>query len=185
MNDRKGNESEIENKANELEAIHRLETAQDFEDLVLAQEITKVSGLGKGLSATLMDLLMFVIGLQIVARLIGLVIDWTEEVSRYLFIWLVLVGAGIAMQTGEHPFVEFFGKKEGRSRKYIVMVRMTFILIYVAVFVYVGIKETVHQWRVGNMAASLPLPIWTIYAAIPICCVLIGYNTIKYFRKSG
>ncbi len=184
MNDRKRNELETDDKPTELATIRRLEKDQDFEDLVLAEEITKVSGVARGVSATLMNLLMFVIGLQIVARLIGLVIDWTEEVSRYLFIWVVMLGAGIAMQTGEHPAVEFFAKKGSRLREYVVATRMTFILIYVAVFVYVGVKETAHQWEVGNMAVSLPLPIWTIYASIPVCCLLLGYNTIKYFRKS-
>ena len=35
-------------------------------------------------------------------------IDGLEEVPRYLFVWLVMIGAAAAMQRGEHTVLDYF-----------------------------------------------------------------------------
>ena len=47
--------------------------------------------------------------LQVVLRYLGLTgIDGLEEVPRYLFVWLVMIGAASAMQRGQHTVLDYF-----------------------------------------------------------------------------
>ena len=47
--------------------------------------------------------------LQVVLRYLGLAgIDGLEEVPRFLFIWLVMIGAASAMQRGQHTVLDYF-----------------------------------------------------------------------------
>src|SRR5438477_8832859 len=47
--------------------------------------------------------------LQVVMRYLGLAgIDGLEEVPRFLFVWLVMIGAAAAMQRGEHTVLDYF-----------------------------------------------------------------------------
>ena len=47
--------------------------------------------------------------LQVVLRYLGLTgIDGLEEVPRYLFVWLVMIGAAAAMWRGEHTVLDYF-----------------------------------------------------------------------------
>ena len=55
--------------------------------------------------------------LQVVLRYLGLTgIDGLEEVPRYLFVWLVMIGAAAAMQRGEHTVLDYFVNLLGPAR---------------------------------------------------------------------
>ena len=46
---------------------------------------------------------------QVVLRFLGRAgIDGLEEVPRYLFVWLVMIGAAAAMYRGEHTVLDYF-----------------------------------------------------------------------------
>ena len=47
--------------------------------------------------------------LQVVLRYAGSAgFDGLEEVPRFLFIWLVMIGSASAMQRGQHPVLDYF-----------------------------------------------------------------------------
>src|SRR5262245_13494715 len=47
--------------------------------------------------------------LQVVMRFLGKAgFDGIEEVPRYLFVWLVMIGAAAAMHRGEHTVLDYF-----------------------------------------------------------------------------
>lgn len=58
----------------------------------------------KVLLTGLMALLLVPVTLQILSRYTGLIprYIWTEELARFCFIWIVLVGATIAVREGTH-----------------------------------------------------------------------------------
>ena len=59
-----------------------------------------------GLVLAVMTLAVFV---QVVLRYLGLTgIDGLEEVPRYLFVWLVMLGAAAAMWRHEHTVLDYF-----------------------------------------------------------------------------
>ena len=46
---------------------------------------------------------------QVVLRFLGRTgIDGLDEVPRYLFVWLVMIGAAAAMQRGQHTVLDYF-----------------------------------------------------------------------------
>ena len=49
-----------------------------------------------------MAALICVITLQIVSRLMFTSVSWTEEVARFLLIWITFLGAALAFQQGRH-----------------------------------------------------------------------------------
>ena len=56
----------------------------------------------------LMGVLIVPVTMQILARYIDIIprYVWTEEMARFCFIWIILVGAMIAMREGEHFTVD-------------------------------------------------------------------------------
>ena len=52
--------------------------------------------------------------LQVVLRYLGLTgIDGLDEVPRYLFVWLVMLGAAAAMWRHEHTVLDYFVNRSG------------------------------------------------------------------------
>ena len=60
--------------------------------------------------------------LQVVLRYAGRGIDGLDEVPRYLFVWLVMIGAAAAMQRGEHTVLDYFINLLGPRTRALVLV---------------------------------------------------------------
>ena len=52
----------------------------------------------------LMTLLIIPVSMQILSRYTGLIprYIWTEEIARFCFVWIILIGAMIAVRDGTH-----------------------------------------------------------------------------------
>lgn len=56
--------------------------------------------------------LLCVVVLQIIARsVLTISIPWTEELSRFLFIWLTYIGAAIAARKGSNIVIDMLIQK--------------------------------------------------------------------------
>lgn len=104
-------------------------------------------------------------------------VPWTEEVSRYLMIWTVFVGAGIACRKGKLIGVEFLvgalPAPIGRGVKYLSLLLS---VAFYALLCFVG-----WQWvEFGNSQTSpvLEIPMFTINLAMVAGGVLMSLNTI-------
>ena len=51
--------------------------------------------------------MLVVVLLQIFTRIFGHSFSWTEELSRYLMIWIGILGGSLALRKGEHASVRF------------------------------------------------------------------------------
>jgi TRAP-type C4-dicarboxylate transport system permease small subunit len=62
----------------------------------------------KVLLTILMGVLIIPVSMQILSRYTGLIprFIWTEEIARFCFVWIVLIGAMIAVRDGTHFCVD-------------------------------------------------------------------------------
>jgi TRAP-type C4-dicarboxylate transport system permease small subunit len=108
------------------------------------------------------------VSLQIFARFTELLprYIWTEELSRFLLVWMVMIGAMVGMREGTHFNVDLFPGLKGRTRAAADIVAGVFVMIFGAVFLWWGIEFTDFAWfRISELAE---LPLWTIHIAWPI-----------------
>jgi len=106
--------------------------------------------------------------LQIFARFTELLprYIWTEELSRFLLVWMVMIGAMVGIREGTHFTVDLFPSLKGRSKAAADIFAGLFVLIFGAIFLWYGIEFTDFAWyRISELAE---LPLWTIHIAWPI-----------------
>lgn len=96
----------------------------------------------------------------------------SEVLSRYLFIWLVLIGSAYVFGLREHMAITFM--RDRMSHNVRIMMEMlgelataTFALLVLTVGGYIGMSR-----QMGQLDSALQIPIGVIYAAIPLCGVL-------------
>jgi TRAP-type C4-dicarboxylate transport system permease small subunit len=129
-------------------------------------------GLGV-LAGVLMALLTVAVFLQVILRYVARSgIEGLDEAPRYLFVWLVMIGAAAAMYRGEHTTLEFFRDKltpRGRALA-------TVVTEGVGIFLFISMIK-VSLVLVPNSqlqsSAGLGLPLGYVYAAMPVGAVLI------------
>ena len=111
--------------------------------------------------------------LQVVLRYLGLTgIDGLEEVPRYLFVWLVMIGAASAMQRGQHTVLDYFVNLLGPRGRALVLVLTN--VVGIALFLYL-IKLSLVLVPNAQLQSSpgLGLSLGWVYVAVPIGSVLI------------
>jgi TRAP-type C4-dicarboxylate transport system permease small subunit len=113
-------------------------------------------------------ILIIPVALQIFARFTELLprYIWTEELSRFLLVWMIMIGAMLAVREGTHFTVDLFPSLHGRARAALDMISGLFVLVFAIVFVVYGWEFTDSAWfRISELAE---LPLWLIHIAWPI-----------------
>ena len=112
--------------------------------------------------------LIIPVSLQIFSRYTALIPSyiWTEEMARFLFIWMVMIGAMIGVREGTHFEVDLWPKLAPRPAAAVRLVASLGVLAMALVFAWAGIEFTRFAWNRHSELAELPL--WMIHIAWPL-----------------
>ena len=117
----------------------------------------------------LFSVLVAVVAFQVVNRLcLGWVMPWTEELSRYLFIWLAMTGSAKCVYNRGHIVVDLIpalwpGKKSDM---------MTYVASIITTLFYVLIMFYGYQWALktaGRFPITMPIDFVYINMIVPVC----------------
>ena len=126
------------------------------------------------------------VSLQIVSRYTALIPSWiwTEELSRFLFIWMVMLGAMIGVREGTHFLVDLWPDLAPRPAALLCIVSNVFVLAFALVFVWWGIAFVRFGWSQNSELAELPMAfIFTAWPVAGITWVLfLGESFVDNFR---
>lgn len=129
-------------------------------------------GLGY-LAGLILAIMAGAVFLQVVLRYVGWAgIDGLDEVPRYLFVWLVMLGAAAAMHRGEHTLLGYFRDRLGRRGRALAIIVVN--ASGIAFFAYL-IKVSFILVPNAHLqtSAGLGLPLGYVFAAVPVGAVLI------------
>lgn len=104
-------------------------------------------------------------------------VDWTEEASRYVFVWLGMIGAGVAAKDRAHFFVDLFLERlPPRLSRYVLvcvaLVSSAFLLVVSWAAVELAVSNAVQESPVLAVPMSVP------YFAIPVGFILMTVFTL-------
>src|SRR5437867_227396 len=87
-------------------------------------------------------ILIVPVTIQMISRLTQLIPAWiwTEEMARFLFIWLVMLGAMIGVRDASHFECDVWPELKPRGNALLHMVSMLFVLVFALVFIWYGIR---------------------------------------------
>jgi len=112
--------------------------------------------------------LIIPVTLQIISRYTDLIPSWiwTEELSRFLFIWMVMLGAMIGVREHTHFEVDVWPDLKPRPTALLRIVSHLFVLIFALVFIWWGIEFVRFGWSQNSELAELPMAF--IFMAWPV-----------------
>ncbi|TCP60939.1 TRAP-type C4-dicarboxylate transport system permease small subunit [Rhodovulum bhavnagarense] len=120
-----------------------------------------------------MAALIAVITLQIVSRVAFTAVGWTEEVARFLLVWLTFLGAVLAWQQHRHiavgVLVDALPERAGRVVSGVALVAGLVFLLALA-----WIAQDYRALQSFQKSASLRIPMSYVYAVIPISALLMA-----------
>ncbi|WP_372805914.1 TRAP transporter small permease [Pontiella sp.] len=106
---------------------------------------------------------------------------WTEELARFLLIWVSLLGGAVAFGLKGHLGVDYFvGKFEsGAQRLMAVVVHLVVLFFAVAIFVYGGSRVVADALAMEQMTPALGWKMGYVYLALPIAGIFMVIYAIE------
>jgi TRAP-type C4-dicarboxylate transport system permease small subunit len=120
------------------------------------------------LLAASVAVLVVPVSLQIFSRYTALVpaYIWTEELARFMFIWMVMLGAMLGVREGSHFVVDVWPPMNARAQAAVRAMANVFVLVVALAFAWWGIEFT--RFAVGRISELAELPLWMIHVAWPL-----------------
>ena len=124
-------------------------------------------------------ILIVPVSLQIFSRFTALIPSyiWTEEMARFFFIWMIMIGAMVGVRDGAHLDADLWPELKPRANAMLRMVSNVFVLVFALVFIWYGIKFVQFGWSQNSELAELPMPF--IFVAWP----LAGFTWVLFLGE--
>jgi len=134
--------------------------------------LTKILDLYYRLLQVLITLLMLAlivpVTMQILSRYTGIIprYIWTEEIARFCFIWIVMIGAMIAVRDGTHFDVDVLPK--GSTRAQAISRLFVHFMMALTALIFLIYGYSFAQFGAIQVSEIASLPMLTIYIAWPL-----------------
>ncbi len=113
-------------------------------------------------------LLIVPVSLQIFSRFTALIPHyiWTEEMARFMFVWVIMIGSMIGVRESAHLDVDFWSAASPRTEAAVKLMGSLGILAVALVFVWSGWEFT--RFAFNRISELAELPLWLIHIAWPL-----------------
>lgn len=101
---------------------------------------------------------------------------FTEELTVYLFVWVILLGTSMAFREGTHMAVTlFYSKFNKKIRKSLFILGYILSAIFFLALFYYGTIEVIEEFQMNAKTEAIELPVWLFTGAMPVVsiCILI------------
>lgn len=96
---------------------------------------------------------------------------FSEEITRFLFIWMVFLGGSVAVKRAAHFKLDAFAKLlRPSSARWFQLTRDVCVVLFSLLLLIGGVR--VVQLNLQNLSPALALPMGYVYAIVPISAAL-------------
>jgi len=105
---------------------------------------------------------------------------WSEELARFLFIWLVYLSTSYAVRDNKHLAISFLLEysRSARARFILQAVSLIATAIFAGFCIVWGVEMLFFLKKTGQQAPALEVSIIWVYLALPVC---MGLMLIRCF----
>ena len=134
----------------------------------------------------LFTLVFVVVLLQVYMRYVfNRPLVWSEELARYLFMWVSLIGWVFAVRSGTHIRISIVADKLPlRVRKFLDIINFVLTLVFSGVMLWYGVVLMKSNMDVPTI--TLFFTYAAVYAAVPFSMTfLIFYSVLRLISGAG
>lgn len=133
----------------------------------------------------LMAILVIDVVWQVTTRyVLGSASSFTEEIARYLLIWIGLLGSAFAYRKNLHLAFDYFSEKvTGRRKKWLGYFIHTLVALFSFLVLVVGGSYLVLlTWELNQVSAALQIKLAYVYSVLPLSGALIILFAIAFMN---
>ena len=111
--------------------------------------------------------------------------SFTDELARYLMIWIGVLGAAYVSGRNLHVAIDILPTKSTKKTQKLLKTIVTLLVILFALFAFVigGSRLVYLSYILGQQSPALQLPLAVVYVIIPVSGLLIMYYKISDLKQ--
>jgi TRAP-type C4-dicarboxylate transport system permease small subunit len=113
--------------------------------------------------------------------------SFTDELARYLMIWVGVLGAAYVAGKGNHVAITYFSEKMSPAnlKKTQVFINLTILVFAVLGMLLGGVRLVFITLVLEQLSPALKIPLGVVYSVIPISGILIIFYKILDLKKQA
>lgn len=153
--------------------------------MVFVKVVDRVNAFAEKLLAFILVVMALVVMLQVLVRFIfeQFTVPWSEEIAKYLMIWLTFIGSAIATRKAKliaiDSVVFALKEKHGKVLKFFAHILS---LVFYVILLAVGIEW--FQFGFSETAPVTKISKAYVYAAMMVGAALMIINTLAYLIET-
>lgn len=136
-------------------------------------------------SASLIAIMIVCLGLQVLLRYVfGTSLSWSEELSRFCFIWTIYVGIALAAKRMQHVRVTAVYLLMPKQMQLVMWMLVDAIWVaFNLIFAWQGILMVINSFEFVERTPTLEWVAAYIYMIIPFGFILMSWRIIEIYIK--
>ncbi len=112
--------------------------------------------------------------------------SFTEELARFLLIWIGVLGASYALRTRSHLGIDLITERVGQRGKMILQlfIYTIIILFATAVLIVGGIRLVELTFSLNQISAALGIKMGYVYTVLPLSGVLMVVYSLNFIWET-
>ncbi len=153
---------------------------EDYEskNISASEVLVKVVRVTKAITSTYMSVLFIGMGLILAVSIIlrfffDQPVAWSNTITRYAYIHIVLLGAAISYIEGSHAQIDVLYQRVSPKMKCVFdLIHYGVMLFLCLVLTVMGVKHVAGTWHVHSPVLT-GFPLGVVYLAVPMCAVVM------------
>lgn len=132
----------------------------------------------ESLSGLMLLLTILIIFIQVITRYVFFYsLPWSEELTRYLFIWFVYLSLSISIRENMSIRIDFLDQfLKGKTKKLVGILVDILSLVILVVFIYSSYK--LFQMGFRSRTPAMGIPFYVIYSIMPVGYLLAAVEML-------
>lgn len=135
---------------------------------------------------TLITMVLLIFAQVIFRYVLQLPLSWAEELTQYVFSWLIFAGAAIAYRENKHISVELLATSITNKtiKKILSCIVHLFLLFFLFIIVFYSLPISLQLIQLNKVAVSMPaLKMGYVYLIIPISSIISIFMVLENLMK--
>ncbi|MDD5008809.1 MAG: TRAP transporter small permease [Syntrophorhabdaceae bacterium] len=137
---------------------------------LLERVIDRVTGFAAVIGGVFTGIMTLIVGYAVIARYIfNRPIGWSEEISVYLMVWAVFLGAAYTLKEDAHIGVDILiSKAPARIRRALLLFHYLVGILFMSILFYHGIDMVALTLKMGSRSLAIDFPLVLSHLAVPV-----------------
>ena len=133
------------------------------------------------LLSIMLSIMLVVLTLQVFCRyVLQSSLSWSEELSRYIFAWLVWVSAAYATKKMRHLRITAFKDSLPKEKQWVLdLLALVVMVIFAVIYGITAVRVVVKVAGMNQLSPAMRIPMWIPYLSVPVGIILLGYRAAQ------